>query len=214
MPHIDHTPHRQHVPLPHVMPVGAPLVGALVHAPNPDRAPPPIPVGAPLVGALVHAPNPDRAPPPTPVGAPLVGALVHAPNPDRAPPPTPVGAPLVGALVHAPNPARASRRPILDKERCSSRPFASLRRKRCVLLVNSRIASSVKPQYPDLTPTVPILLLHMIINMPSPRIILPPLQQRIDLLRYTLPEIQYRPVHRPAHHPPLIRRQPAQQPRQ
>ena len=169
---------------------------------------PAIPVGAPLVGALSR----HYAPPPPSPQHPRRGTPCGCPR-HHPPLNTPVGAPLVGAL-HAPNPARASRRPILDKERCSSRPFASLRGKRGVLPVRSRIAISVQPQYPDLTTTLPHLLPHIIINMPSHRIILPPLHQRIDLLRHPLPQIQHRPVNRPAHHRPFVRCQPAQQPRQ
>ena len=75
------TPTRAAITLPSTIPVGAPLVGALVHASNPDRAPPPTPVGAPLVGALSR----QYAPPSPPTPHPRTGTpCVCPPPPSRA----------------------------------------------------------------------------------------------------------------------------------
>ena len=109
-------------------------------------APAPTSVGAPLVGALVLAPNLDRTSKRPIVDRKVFFASLSDPSRIRkvfsvalrgpswiqkgrflAPAPTSVGAPLEGALVLAPNLDRISKRPIVDRKvffRVPSRPFA------------------------------------------------------------------------------------------
>ena len=129
-------------------------------------APAPTSVGAPLVGALVLAPNLDRTSKRPIVDRKVFFASLSDPSRIRkvfsvalrgpswiqkgrflAPAPTSVGAPLVGALVLAPNLDRTSKRPIVDRKvffaslsdpsrmkRCSPWPLAALRGKKVLNL--------------------------------------------------------------------------------